>query len=272
MAPPLTFDPGRGDFLPTFADFVSSKYGVPLSPSDWPPQSLPAYLTPRVEVVDKQNKTVAAGRDAGAILASVEKRRDTRSHAWETTVQRCERHALSGWNFGDLPAAVDVEEVCGEMQRGYFGLTLRDQEVDLRLYRKADEADAASPEGIRRLAEKALAKDLAWLWKEMRNLAPAATPTNRFSGFQDALTHTSARLSGSSPAGASAFDSSEWLQDSACQHLYSRLTSFKLEPLHPLTQKRFEAMGKRWRRQLPARRASPPPPCLAQLYEHVAKN
>ncbi len=63
------FQPGRTEFLAALADFLSRKYGVSVRAGDWPPQSLPAHLQPRVEVIDRGNKTVVAGRDLKAIHA-----------------------------------------------------------------------------------------------------------------------------------------------------------------------------------------------------------
>ncbi len=68
-----TFQPGRADFLTALAAFFRKRYGVDVQASDWPPDSLPAHLRPRVEVVDRDNKPLATGRDLPAIQATLEK-------------------------------------------------------------------------------------------------------------------------------------------------------------------------------------------------------
>ena len=106
------FEPGRGDFLAALADFLSRRYGAEIRASDWPPGSLPAHLQPRVEVVDRDNKPLATGRDLGAIQATLEKS-DVRSEAWDRAAQRWERPALKTWSFGSLPESVVVDTIGG---------------------------------------------------------------------------------------------------------------------------------------------------------------
>ena len=137
-------------------------------------------------------------------------------------------------------------------------------EVDLKLFRRRADAEAATPAGIRRLAELALARDLAWLQKELRGLArhlgaaPQKGTPQRPVAFGDALAQLSAQLNApKSKSGASpTADSGELLQQSAYRHIITH--AFQLEPLYPLTQARFQAMVEAARRELPmiARRVS----------------
>jgi len=240
------FQPGRGDFLAALAEFLTRKYGAPVRPGDWPPGSLPPHLQPRVEVVDRGNKTIAAGRDLGAVQAKVESR-DPRSGAWDAAAQRWEKRGVSEWSFGDLPESVVVEEVGGAPLLAYPGLEARDAAVDVRLFRKREEAETVSRAGVRRLAELALARDLSRLWKELAGLArhiPA--PGKAAAGFHDALQQMSARLS---VPGASGF-STETLEKSAYEHLLGH--ALRLDPVFPLSAARFVAMAESARRELPA--------------------
>ena len=240
------FQPGRADFLTALAEFLSRKYRVPVRAADWPAQSLPAHLQPRVEVVDGRNKTVAAGRDLAAIHVQVESR-DVRSDAWEKAARHWERRAVVAWSFGDLPESVVVEEVGGAPLLAYPGLALREAEVDVRLFRKRDEAEGASPAGVRRLGELVLAREVAWLWKELGGLArhlPGAQ--KKAAGFHDTLQQMSAKLQ----APAAAFSTPELLQKSGCQNLIAH--ALQLSPVFPLTEARFAAMIESARRGLPA--------------------
>jgi ATP-dependent helicase HrpA len=59
---------------------------------------------------------------------------------------------------------------------------LRDDEVDVRLFKTKAEAIKTTPAAVRKLAENLLAKDIAWLKKELRTFAPATklTSTSHF--------------------------------------------------------------------------------------------
>jgi ATP-dependent helicase HrpA len=241
------FQPGRGDFLAALADFLSRKYRVPVRAEDWPPQSLPAHLQPRVEVIDRANKTVAAGRDLGAVQAQVQKH-DVRTDAWDKAVRQWERRAITTWSIGDLPESVVIEEVGGAPLLAHPGLALREGEVDVRLFRHREEAERASGQGLRCLAELILARDLARLWKELAGLAkhlPANAP-KQAAHFHSVLQQMSAKLQ---PA-AAPFATAEVLQKTAYQHLLDHV--LQLAPVFPLTEARFLAMAESARRELPA--------------------
>jgi ATP-dependent helicase HrpA len=242
------FTPGLGDFLVELAAYISKKYHTVILVEDWPPQSLPDYLRPRVEVLDKKKQTVIVGRDLQAIRTTVEQRREVRTDAWEAALLKHERPAVNGWNFGDLPESIEIVEVGELPQRGYFGLAMREGDVDVRLFRKPEEAITATPAAVCRLAEQAMAKDLAWLAKELRGLAPRGG-ASKPAGFHDALSQMSAKLLVPSVNG-NAFASDEFLQESAYQHLAAHV--FRLEPVLPLKKDRFEAMLVKAKKDLPA--------------------
>lgn len=276
------FDPGTGDFFTTFASHLTRRYGIEVKPEDWPPNSLPGHLHPRVEVLDQKKNTLMVGRDLGEIQKTV-KKQDVKSDAWEKTVARVERHALKSWSFGDLPESIVVEHVAGIEVRGYFGLATRgEHEVDVRLYRTKEEAARTTPAAVRRLGEIALGKDLVWLMKELRGVGMGHGSGNAGSGYNSggrglqgaaALAAVSlaleARDSGrlkppvlgknaaatagttTSPSPSTLVKkSAEQLQQSAYDHILAH--ALRLDPLFPLTEKRFTALCDQVRRELPA--------------------
>lgn len=208
------FQPGAEEFLTALGTFLTRKYRIQVRREDWPLESLPPHLRPRLEVVDRNQKTIVASRDLSAIRAKVEKQ-DVRGDAWSAAMKRWERYALSGWTFGDVPEAVTVEDVGGAALLAYLGLAVRDGEVDLRLFRKRSEAEQSSLGGVRLLAELALARDVAWLRKELRSLA------------RNSLLYAS-------------LGSAEQLQSAAFQNIVGHI--FRLEPVLPLQEARFKAM------------------------------
>jgi len=236
------FDPGREDFFTALATFITRRYRIHVKAEDWPPQSLPAHLQPRVEVLDpKKNTVVTSGRDLDAIRSAVEKQQHLNSNAWEKMLPRVERFALKSWSFGDLPESIVVEHIGTAPVLGYLGLAVRDNDVDVRLFRTPHEAARDTPAAVRKLAENVLSKDIAWLWKELRSigagraLAPQA-PSKSFA----ALT----QLTTAAPKG-----SADQLQQHAHEHILAHL--LRLQPLFPLTEKRFTALCETFRRDLP---------------------
>ncbi|MEI6560663.1 MAG: ATP-dependent RNA helicase HrpA [Verrucomicrobiota bacterium] len=242
------FQPRGENMSAELGKWVAQKYRVPIQPEDW--KALPDYLRPRVEVVDRHNKPVAAGRDLHAVRTAMDAQR-VQSDAWETTARRWEKPAITAWSFGDLPESLVVEHVGGAPLLAWPGLAFHEGEVSVKLFRKRADAEAATPAGICRLAELALARDLAWLQKELRSLARprgAQSTTKQPVAFGDALAQLSVQLHAPKPKGAAA-DSGDMLQQSAYRHIVTH--AFRLEPLHPLTQARFNAMVEAARRELP---------------------
>ncbi len=247
------FQPGRGDFLAALAEFLSRKYRVAIRAEDWPGESLPAHLQPRVEVVDRKNQTVAVGRDLAAVRAQVESH-GGRSDAWELAARHWEKRAVADWTFGDLPESIVVEEVGGAPLLAFPGLALRESEVDVRLFRKRAEAESAAPAAIRRLAELSAAREVAWLWKEVRSIGGLAghggAPMKKSAAsFGDALAGFGQKLQPAAQPGAALPLASEALSAAAFLHLSDHV--FQLDPVFPLTAARFRAMLEAAHRDLP---------------------
>ncbi len=248
------FAPGSADFLTALAAYLSRRYGVEVRASDWPPGSLPAHLTPRVEVVDRANKTLAAGRDLGAVQTALAGQ-DVRSDAWDRAVKRWERPALANWGCGDLPETVVVEEVGGAPLLAYPGLFVRGADVDVRLFRRREEAEIASGAGVRRLMERALARDLAWVHKELGTLLTKGLPHAKKpgSGTVDFRSSLEAWSGPAAKKAAAPATSPGALLEAQAEAAYRHVASaaLGLEPVFPLQEKRFQAAVERARQSLP---------------------
>ena len=241
------FDPGTGEFIEALAAYIRKRYRVEVGPGDWPAESIPAHLRPRVEVVNRANKVVAAGRDLEAIRTTMD-RSDLRSDAWLKAANRWEKRGITA-EFEDLPESVVVEEVGGAPLLAYPGFVLhrgeKSQSVNIALFRTREEAENSSQAGIRALAEQALSRDLAWLGKELRNLG-RKTQQSAMVGFHEALESLGSKAKSSASADQTEAD---LLQASAYQHIIGHC--FRLDPVLPLTQARFRAMTDSVRRDLP---------------------
>jgi ATP-dependent helicase HrpA len=91
--------------------------------------------------------------------------------AWLRLARQWERFGLTGWNFGDLPERLTVDESGAAPLYAWPGLHVEDGHVNLRLFHNPDSARQAGIGGLQRLIELALQKDLAWLQKDLRALA-----------------------------------------------------------------------------------------------------
>lgn len=238
------FQPGHGDFFETFATFLRDRHRLDVRAGDWPADCLPAHLRPRLEIVGTANQPMLATRD----LASVQelaKRQTKRSDAWERAVRSFEKHGLQAWSFGDLPEKVLIEEIGGAPVFGHPGLEVSAEGVNLRLFRRLQEALTASPAGVRQLAETVLAKDIAWLRKELRPL-DVPSPASRTGGLASLALLDAAKLAQpvATPAAKTA------LSEQAAEHVLVHI--LRLEPLLPLREARFREMTDRARRDFPA--------------------
>ena len=102
--------------------------------------------------------------------------------------QKWERAGVTSWSFGDLPESIVVEEIAGAPLLAFPGLSWRDGAVDVRLFRKREEAEAASRAGVRGLGELVLAKDFDRVRKDFANLARTLARGGKpSSNFHDAL-------------------------------------------------------------------------------------
>lgn len=235
------FQPGSGEFLAGLAAFLTRRFGVKVRASDWSGRPLPDHLRPRVEVIDQKNQTVAAGRDFQAVRAAAETA-DVPSDAWDRAAREWERVGRGGWDFGDLPESVPVEEIAGATVVAHPGLKIEGEAVSLRLFRKSADRAASSAAAVVRLTEVALAKDLSWLEKELADFSrPAKSVAPK--GLSHALDAWNVRASPGAAWGATA-------RQAASRHI--RLACLPLVPLLPLTEERFRRHVETVHKDLPS--------------------
>jgi ATP-dependent helicase HrpA len=236
------FQPGTGDFHSELAGFLTRRFGVRVTAADWAGRELPDHLRPRVEVVDRKNRTVVAGRDLQAVRAAAETC-EVRSGAWEAAVRRVEREGLTVWNFGDLPAEVPVEEIAGMPVLGYPGLQKEGETVAIRLFRKPEDRERASSASIAWLAERALRKDFAWVERELGTLGRPAKPAT-VRGWGQALD------AWAKVGSAEGWGNADSHRQAALRHI--RENALPMRPLLPLNEERFRRHLDDVRRELPA--------------------
>ena len=210
------FRPAGPTLLPELARFLRQRYAVEVTASAWSEGALPAHLRPRIQIVDHDRKTLAAGRDLGELqrkLQATPVRKGEDSKGWNHAARQWERFGLTGWTFPDLPERITVEEAGQSPLLAWPGLALEEQHVNLRLFRSPEAARHAGLPPLHRLLDLALHKDLAWTEKDFRILTR----------FESAL---------GGPAALSEF------QSSALRHLQRHL--YPTEPFPRLTASQFQ--------------------------------
>ena len=85
--------------------------------------------------------------------------------------EQWEREGVTTWDFGDLPERIEVTQAGGVPLYGWPGLNRDECGVSLRLYKSRAEAEARSREGFLGLCDLALRDELAWLRRELKELA-----------------------------------------------------------------------------------------------------
>lgn len=163
-----------GRHLEAMSALVRREFGVVVPVESWAIGQLPDHLRPRVEIVGRDDRPVAAGRDLRALRETLRRQPTGDDNpAWEQAVRQWERYDLRTWSVGDLPEQVLVAEVAGFPVHAVPGLHVESGVVNLRLFRRREEAQAHSPYGVARLVEVVLERELAWLRKDLRELRKA---------------------------------------------------------------------------------------------------
>jgi len=232
------FQPG-GDSLPhALALFIRERYSVAIPPNTWASDAVPAHLRPRIEVMGHDQKSLGTSRDLGQLrqkLEQVKIKPAPDDSTWHRVAQQWEQSGLSAWTFGDLPERITVSEAGPMPTYAWLGLQADNSYgVSLRLFRSADLAKLASLGGIQKLVELALAKELAWLHRDLREL------------------HRFATL-------AANFCPPEELQETAFENLKRHILPGEVFPA--LTEANFRAAVQQTHRQIPG--------LAAQLVDHV---
>lgn len=164
-------NPASRSFLEAMSVFVKQRYGVEIPPTLWPMKELPPHLRPRFEVVGRTQQSLAAGRDLQEIRERVRQIEPPDSkQMWQQAVQRWERYSVGSWDFGDLPDRILVSETGGLALFAFPALHCEKGDIHLRLFRKQEDALLAAREGVPRLAERVLHREMGWLQKDLRSL------------------------------------------------------------------------------------------------------
>jgi ATP-dependent helicase HrpA len=152
---------------------------------------------------------------------------------------------LQRWSFGNLPENVVVEEMGGAPVFAYPGIEAVGESVNVHLYKKSEEATAATVCGIRKLVELGLSRDLMDLSKELLTAARKMQAPKREGRIHTNPFQQLGMVGTATPGGCTP----EAFQAAALKRLVEH--AFDWTPVHPLELRRFEVFLENGRRALP---------------------
>ncbi len=204
--------PAGHSLLHDLAAFIRQRYHIEVSASSWPSNAVPPHLMPRLEILGNDLKTVAVGRDLLQLRKKLESitlppvKPQEEHPGWSKARQRWERFDLREWCVGDLPESILIHETGGLPVYAWPALLVEDGTVNLRLLKSSEASKTGSLQGVRRLVELGLEKDLAWAAKDLRGLARYDTLTVTLCSPEelqvDALEHLKTHLFPQEPLAA----------------------------------------------------------------------
>lgn len=163
--------------LDALASVLGNRASIALSSEDWQIESLPLHLNMRYEVLDVNGKCVDEGRD----LKVLQKRYvdQIEENLAANSDNAYERSGIADWNFGDLPASVEIETQ-GVKMKGFPALVSEEGDIALRLFATEQAAQLEMPSGLRALYKKYLHREVKYL---LRNLPGIDMLCLRFAVF-----------------------------------------------------------------------------------------
>ena len=160
--------PGRGALTEAFSDALYAARGVRVPPETWKEDAHPDHLRMRFVAVDENGRELGNGRNV-APLVKLFAGRAAEAAAAERATSPWHKDNLTRWDFGPLPAQVDVGKA-GWPIIHYPALADAATSVSLRLFADPAEAAASHEKGVGRLFALTLGKE----WK--RFVQPVSLP------------------------------------------------------------------------------------------------
>ena len=150
-----------GPLSETLSDFVRRRFRADVPAEIWDSVDLPKHLKIRLSVLDAAGNEVSAGRDYGPLLGLRPRApvADTGSFSWKKICEQWERPAVAEWDWDSIPAEIRI----GGGVSAYPALVPGPKDVDLKLFKTAEEAAAAHPPGVEALLSRKFARDLKFM-------------------------------------------------------------------------------------------------------------
>ena len=207
--------PTHGAFLDSLSTHILRTYGIEISRGDWDVDDLPVHLQMRVEVQGDDENGIIAARDLDTLRGKLDDHEEeVQSRAWVQASKTVARQDVTGDTIGDLPDRVEITQAGGMPVFGYVGLKREGERVDVRLFKRPDEAEHETQQGWVQLCEREMREEMKALKRSLGDLKQ--------------MTHLALFEGGS-----------ESLRDAAYANLTAHL--FNRESAFPVNRERFES-------------------------------
>ncbi len=150
------------------SEFIYKRFNIVIPASAWRENKLPDYLKMRIELTDKDNKTLYGGRDKSLFEKNIEEEfgdKENFSEAkknWEKKHNKKEPYRT--WDFEDIESCITLVSEGGRKSFFYPALTSdKNNGVYLKLYTNEKEASEIHKKGVMKLYELYLVKDIKFL-------------------------------------------------------------------------------------------------------------
>lgn len=154
----------KGSFYVELSRCAQEVLGVRVPVEQWESKALPEHLRMRFEVIGPEGTVLGAGRDLESLASLAVERHEDR--LWTAARVKWEREGIASWDFGDLPAKVEIgKDALGLTRYAYPALTAEGDRAAIRLFPDEESARRASLGGLRLLFLLTFAADLKYLKK-----------------------------------------------------------------------------------------------------------
>jgi len=164
--------------------FIARRFGVEIPAVCWDETLLPDHLRMRIALTDTKGRVIKSSRDTAVLNFG-----DIGYHLstdFEIVKQKWERSPIEDWDFGDLPATIQLQGVGGRQWAAYPALEDRDGEVALTVFSDAAQALRVHHQGVKALLMRRFNPEIKFLRKNLQ-LSVAFDAAARYFGGRKAM-------------------------------------------------------------------------------------
>ncbi|MFP4012806.1 MAG: ATP-dependent RNA helicase HrpA [Chitinispirillaceae bacterium] len=160
--------PCHKPFELALSEKIEELYGVTVDPEMLEGKRASPHLNVRIEIKDKNGEIIAQGRGSEVLENQTVFKESQAQSPWEKAFNSYRKSGLTTWPEQDISEPVQIgSSTEGLALLGYPTLVDCDSCVDLVLFSSKEESVERHHQGVTRLLEFAIAKDLAWTERDL---------------------------------------------------------------------------------------------------------